>query len=624
MELTHKQERGDSALESLEHELYDPRKKTEEQGLHHVRDRKTLELPVSWGDNTPIITQGKEEGGMSFGAKFLLISIFLFVSAISFFAWKVFSSRNVVSGANIDMTLDIAPYTEGGESTPLKFSLFNRNTAPLQSASIMLSYKQGVGSQDEQEKIYEKRDIGIVNSNDYKYQDFNIILYGSEAEQRDLTIKLEYKVIGSNATFSKIITTSTILKTPPVTVHIDGPKILSIGQQGTFTFTVKNNSATTSLPTVLQIALPNTFTTIETEPKANSRSTTWNIPSIKSGDSVITTITGSLTGTQGETVTMKALIGQEGNSKGSVGIVYSSQTTDIKLRSSPLNFSLTMDTDGGATEKLRYGDTATLILAYANTSDIPLQDVVITLFLDGDAPLYKKIDPTNGYYDSEKKTITWTKANVPELALLAPNANGTMRIVVPIVVQGTNSPLFKVNVRGNAATKEKEDVVALLSKKWAVEGSATLNRYTTYKNSPFVSTGPIPPVPNTDTSYTAHLIVSAQNALTNARVSFILPSYVTWRNISSDASRVSYDERSRTVTWLIGDIASEKTVALDVSLMVRPSQSHVGQSPAITSGIVLEADESVSKAHIRTTVSALTTFLSNENWDTNPSRVVDR
>lgn len=623
MESSHRTERGDSALDALEHELYNPKNKIEDVTLHSVRDRRALDLPTSWGDNSPIITRGKEDAGMSFGVKLLLFSIVLLFCALGFTAWGVLSQRNTVSSANVDMALDITPYTEGGEAVPLTFTLLNRNASPLQNAVITLVYKQGTGSQDEEEKVHEKRELGTINPNDNKRQDFSIILYGGEAEQRDIVVKLEYNIAGSSYAFSKTITASTVLKTPPIAVHIDSPQLLSIGQNGTFVITVKNNSATTSLPSVLQVTLPNSFTTVSQEPKASSRSPIWSIPSIAPGESFVVTVVGSLSGAQGETTSMRAIIGSEGDSKTTLGVVYSSQTVDIKLRSSPLNFVITLDTESGAIDKLRYGDRATLTITYANTSDIPLQDVVIKTSILGDAPLIKKVDPTTGYYDSEKRVITWDKNNLPELATLAPHSNGTLRVIVPIAVSGTNSPSLKVNINGVASTQETDDVTSNVSKTWVVQGSATISAQTTYKNSPFVNSGPIPPVPNTETTYSAHFSVSAQNALANTRVSFILPNYVTWRNVISDQANVSFDARSRTVTWTIDTLDAEKTTSVDVGLSVKPSQSQVGNMPPITSGIILEADEQVSHAHIRTTISPLTTFISGENWSVDPSRVVE-
>mgnify|MGYP007080415219 CR=1 FL=1 len=67
-----------------------------------------------------------------------------------------------------------------------------------------------------------------------------------------------------------------------------------------------------------------------------------------------------------------------------------------------------------------------------------------------------------------------------------------------------------------------------------------------------------------------------------------------------------------------------KSLSVDVGLSVRPSQSHVGQSPPITSGIILDAEEAASRVKLRTTLSPLTTAVKNEVWPENPSVVVDR
>jgi hypothetical protein len=61
----------------------------------------------------------------------------------------------------------------------------------------------------------------------------------------------------------------------------------------------------------------------------------------------------------------------------------------------------------------------------------------------------------------------------------------------------------------------------------------------------------------------------------------------------------------------------------EVSLTVKPSQSHVGETPAITSGLILEADEADSRARLKTTLSPLTTRITGEDWETDPSLVVE-
>jgi hypothetical protein len=533
------------------------------------------------------------------------------------------SLRNVVSATNIDMTPTITPYIEGGELTPLALTVRNRNTVPLEETSVTLMYKQGSGSMDEQEKKQEKKELGTINSNDVKNLDFNVSLYGSESETRDITLKLEYKVAGSGALFTKLVTVPVILRTPPISVGIDGPDKLSSGQSGTFVFTVRNNSATSSLPSVLKLQLPPNFIIESSDPKPISRSTSWNISKLVKGSSQTVSVTGSFDGKQGDTGTMLAKIGLPGDTPTEIGMVFASETKDVTLRSSPLVFTMSLASDSNQEEIIKYGDHARISINYTNGSLEPLVDVSIVVSLSGDAAVYNSVDPTSGYYDSIAKTITWNKATFPDLAVLPPNGQGVVTLTVPIVGKGTNSPVLKVAVNGVGTSKATDDVVANLSKTYAVSGSATLFASTQYKTSSFQNTGPVPPHPNQDTTYTVNLKVSAQNAIGNTKVSFTLPIYTTWRNVVSDPA-VTYDSKTRTVTWNIGHMDQGKTLSADVGLSVRPSQSHVGQAPPITSGIVLNADEEVSRIHLKSTLTPLTTMVKNEVWIENPAFVVDR
>jgi hypothetical protein len=618
------QEEDKSALNALEQKLYNPKENMEEISYHHVRDRKEKELPTSWGEDTPIIRESSEDGGLSFGAKFLIGSSILLLLVLLFAGWKIFSSGNLISDRNIEMNLSIDPFIEGGEATPLTVTLNNRNKVPLEMATLTLMYKQGSGAQDEQEKIREKRDLGDVAAGDFRKQQFDVTVYGSEAESRDVTVKLEYKVKGSeNHLFSKIVTTQVILKSPPISVRVDGPSVLSIGQSGTFTVSVKNNTSTTTAPSALLVTLPANFKIDSTNPRASARGNIWQIGALAPGASQDVSITGSIFGSQGEVGTIRAQVGSTGGSVSEIGVVYASQIFDISLRASPLQLSLDLRTERGSSDGIRYGDVVQLAVNYKNATSDSLQNAEFALKISGDAALVKQITAPQGYYDSTTGTITWNRATSPELATLAPNAEGSFQVSIPIVTRGTNSPKLSLALVGKGTSANADDVVATLDRSWSVQGSASVSANTSYKNSPFQNTGPIPPQANVETTYTAHIVVSAQNALSNAKVSFTLPAYVSWRNVSSNPNNTTYDTTTRTVTWNIGSIQAGKTVVTDIGLSVKPSQSHVKTSPNITSGIVLEADETESRARLRTTISGLTTYISGENWNVNPSTVID-
>lgn len=614
-----------SALDRIENTLYDPKKTQSDFMIRQTKDGSQKALPTSW---TNVDTSSGEhpaiKEGMSFGTKLLILSAFILVLSFSFTAWRVMSSRNVVSADNIDINLDVSPYIESGERSPLRVTVTNKNTIPLEATSITVVYKKGTGSQDQEEKVNEKNDGGTLVQKGVLTQDYSLVFFGGEAEQRDVIVKFEYKVTGSNATFSKVVQTPVILKTPSMELSVDGPKSLSVGQSGTFSVTVKNNTSTTSQPSALVLTLPNSFVLESASPKPYARTTSWEIKSLKKGEQTVITFSGVMSGSSGEIASIRAVVGAVGQSSSDIEVKYAESIYDIKLRQSPMLITVALDTDRGATGQLRFGDDATVSLTYKNVSELPLKNISLVAALKGDAYLPKGINPETGFYDSIKQIITWETGSLSDLGTLLPGQERTVKVRIPIVLSGTNSPKLTVDVTGTASQQESGDVVTMITSAWAVQGSATVNANTAYKNSPFVNSGPVPPRPNVDTTYTAHLSVSAQNALVQSQVTFTLPVYVTWRNITSDSQRITYDPRTRLVTWAIDSLEAGKTLSVDIGLSVHPSQSHVGTSPAITSPIVLEATEDVSKVSIKNTLSPLTTFISGENWQSNPSKVVDR
>jgi hypothetical protein len=284
--------------------------------------------------------------------------------------------------------------------------------------------------------------------------------------------------------------------------------------------------------------------------------------------------------------------------------------------------SVDLTSGGRSSDSLRYGDKAMFTIVYSNQSTQALEDVSIKVSLSGDAALYGSVDPANGgFYDSNQKTVFWDKSSVPDLAVLSPNSQGTLRVIVPIVQKGSNSPTLRTIIVGSASTNSVNDVVATLSKTYGVEGSAKLEAHTQYTNSSLSNSGPVPPEPNKVTTYSITLKVTAQNALSSTHVSFVLPAYVSWRGVTSDPQAITYDTRTRTVVWNIGKLDPTKVLAAEVGLSMKPSQSQVGQTPVLTSGIILDADEDVSRVHLRSTLSPLTTMLFSESWPENPAVV---
>ncbi|MDQ5962507.1 MAG: hypothetical protein QG653_314 [Patescibacteria group bacterium] len=616
-----------SKLDKLEETLYDSKASVSDTiAVHDSRSRRIGQLPTAWGDNSPMLskeTVKEADHSMSFGVKLLIFSIIFLLGVTAYSGWRILSSKNVVSSSNIKITSDIKPYVEGGEQVPVVVTVVNENAVPLENTQLILMYEKGVGSSDEQQKVTEKRELGTLEPNQMQKQTFSAVFYGEEGSARDVVVRFEYKVSGSNAVFNKTETKTAILKTPPIGVYIDGPELLSRGQIGTYTITARNNSSTSSIPFRLAFIVPDGFTKESTNPNVAGRDISWNIDFLEPGETRTFIVKGSFGGTAGEENTIRVLAGNAKNDS-DISTIYSSDSKVVAIRTSPLFVSFNTQTMRGVGDSLRFGDRALVDIVYENKSQSTLRNIDLRLHIEGDTVEYEGIIPENGYYDSENKTIVWNKITNANLGTLSSGLSGTLRLQIPIVTSGRGAPTFTIRLEGTADSQETGDVNVDVSKTYTIQGSASLSGWSLYRDSPFLGTGPVPPVPNQSTTYTLHLVASTQNKVSGAKVSFILPVFVSWTNVFTANQNVSYDASSRTVTWNIGDIEAGGTMTNDIQVSVKPSQSHVGTSPEITSGVVFEAQEIDTRSRIRVNIPAFTTSLSRESWGGNPSVVVGR
>lgn len=613
-----------SKLDRLEESLYDPKTPVSDGiSVHDARIKRVGQLPTTWGDDSPMLTKDsvQTDHSMSFGAKLLIFSLLFLVAVGAYSAWRIFSSQNVVSSENIKISSDVEPYIEGGEQLPVTITVVNENAVPLEEAWLTVIYEKGVGSSDEQQKVSEKRSLGTLESNQVAKQVFTLVFYGEEGSARDVVVRLEYKVSGSNAVFSKVDTKTTILKTPPIGVYVDGPELLSRGQVGTYTITARNNTSAPSVPFRLAFNAPDSFTKESTNPIISTRSVYWNVEPLQPGESRTFIVKGYFTGGAGEENTIRVLAGDAKNDS-EISTVYSSDSKIVAIRSTPLSVSFSTQTGRGIGDSLRFGDRAFIDITYENKTDSTIRNIDFKLTLEGDTIDYVGVSPERGYYDSEQKTIVWNKITQPELASLSSGSFGILRIQIPVVSSGKGSPSFSVNLQGTADSEGVGDVTVDASKTYTVQGSASLSGWALYKDSPFSGIGPIPPQANKTTAYTLHLTASTQNKISGAKVSFILPVFVSWMNVYTQGQQVSYDSSTRTVTWNIGDVEAGGTAVSDIQVSVKPSQSHVGDSPKITSELVFEAQEVDTRSKIRARISPISTSLSREQWGGNPSIVI--
>ena len=578
----------EGSLDRFENKLFNPKVKISDVPQHHnLHNVETNELPTSWSDNNPGLATRKSSG-WSFGFSFLVLSLGVLLFAAIFASWNILQKRNVVSSENIDVVLQVKPYLEGGEASPLSIIIQNRNNVTLVDSEAVISYEKGSGGENQKEKINNKIKFGEIKQNEMKRNDQSIQLYGSEGESRSIKVEFNYKVAGSGGVFSKVVAVDVILKTPPVAIHVDGPERIASSQVSKYVISVRNNNSKISGNVLVKAILPANFTVLSVVPENKTGGiNTWAFSGLRQGEDRTITIEGSAKALIGEHLIIKTQVGSQVGNSNDIGTVYSFDLKDVTISGGDLKFSFKTETDNGKVSSLRFGNKAKISLNYENISGRSIDSAEIKMVFSGDAFDAGSIATQNGEYSINNKTVLWNKFTLPELINLPAGAKGSLYVTFDIPQTGNDKSFVRLDVQGGGVGSDSaiRDIKTNISQTWKIQGETSLSSQVIYVGSSFINSGPVPPLVGILTNYTIRLDVSSHKLLKEGTVSFNLPSYVTWLDkVVSDGS-VAYYPSTRTVIWKIGALGGGDIGSMEAQIAFTPAQSHFGTIPNLTSGI---------------------------------------
>jgi hypothetical protein len=124
----------------------------------------------------------------------------------------------------------------------------------------------------------------------------------------------------------------------------------------------------------------------------------------------------------------------------------------------------------------------------------------------------------------------------------------------------------------------------------------------------FTQSGSVPPKADHETTYTVTWLVgNSSNAIANATVSAVLPSYVRYVGQASPGEDVSYNAVGGILTWKVGDIAEGAARSASFLIGITPSVSQVGTSPVIVSDQRATGIDRFTGSQVQGSAPALTT-----------------
>lgn len=284
------------------------------------------------------------------------------------------------------------------------------------------------------------------------------------------------------------------------------------------------------------------------------------------------------------------------------------------------------------------GQTLNYSIIYTNKGEAEMKDIVVMAVLDSDVLDWSSLNfKTKGKVIGN--TITWTKDDVPALADLKTNDEGTIDFSISTL------PLDKIKtfVFNAAGVKKKMDIssyaqFSIGNIKVRDEDSRS-NLVVTKINSDLdlkeevryfssdniaVGSGPLPPKVGQTTSYKVYWHLSNNlHELDNLAVSVQLPDYVTWneKNNTSIGS-IDYNSDQKKVVWNIGRLpVSALEATAEFSISITPTVNDVDKILVLLPGSEVVAVDTETKAQIKYTAKAKTTKLEDDDIANSDGRI---
>jgi hypothetical protein len=297
------------------------------------------------------------------------------------------------------------------------------------------------------------------------------------------------------------------------------------------------------------------------------------------------------------------------------------RTISLEAVKSDLNLSLTLNSQK-TDQAVDFSSALNYSLEYTNNGEATLYDLTLMTVVKGSFIEWSSLkDPLGGSVGSN--AIVWTKENLPSLAELAPGESGRINFHINVKDFSlvdlssdntiTSYAQYSFNSQEDVDSEDNRSntIVSYLNSDLSLSEKIV---YFNEDNLP-VGSGPLPPRVNETTSLRVFWTVKNNlHDLEQTSVHMTLPEGVQWAGSSNtNIGTISYDNDSRVVTWKLGYLPlSVYRADSEFNISITPAESDRDKILVISSGSVVKAIDSVTKAEISRKIKAKTTKLEDD------------
>lgn len=578
----------------------------------HQLTKQALDVPREWSKKgTETMTKTLKHP--TFFKKFFFFSLFIFIASVVFAYFYLSGGNNLITNKKVDLEVLGNAFVSGGEKANFDIIVVNRNSVPLELASLLVKYDKGVGTKI---PASDRVQIGTITPGETKRLPYVLPVIGQEGDIKDVVFDLEYRIPGSDALFVKTTTTQITLRSSVLGLGIDAPTISAPNQSYTMTISLSPSGSDTLRNVALKVEYPPGFTYTSSTPNTFSGKNIWYIGDLTSSSPHSITINGTITGYNEEERVFRVYAGEFDKTNNDIAPVYISKIHSVLLNQPFLSAKIDEDSQ---VVPIQTGQNKVVSIRWQNNTDKPIRDVEILASISGSAYDASSITPGDkGEFNSVNNTIIWDSRTDNNLSLVNSGESGSVSFnfvpKAPILISSPNKEvLVTVSIKGTPvdSVSEVKEISAVDSKTYKLGTNVTLDQSVLYQGGPIKNSGPVQPTIGQSTTYSVLWVLSnTESLVSGAQVKATLNRNFEWAGATSPSGEtVSYNPTSREIIWNVGDL--KKNPAPNIrrqvyfQVKINPRQAQLGEVPTVLDKTVFNGQDAVNGSQINQAKSAL-------------------
>ncbi len=580
-----------------------------------------LRKPFSLENN---INKDKINHRSSLAKRFFLASLLVLGLAIVYTGYRLFfsESREDFISKHIDISMETAPFTRGGESLPISISVVNRNNTALKNVHVEVEYPRGSIEESRDDFDRVRIDLPDIPAGAKVNKNISVILYGEQGSTKKIKSTMEYSLPDSSLSYTKIANTELTVSSSPIILEVDAPKEISPSQLYTLRLRITQNTKTLPVGALVSIVFPRDFSVESVSRQPTFNVGTWALKTQKEGDYEDITVTGRFSSQEGDERSFRFFAGVPSESSGTdIKTSYVSRTHVVSLNRPILDAYLLLGNEKAKIIAVPPDSYVQGELVYRNRGNVSVFDPVFRINVSGSALDEGSILPYEGFYNSAKNELIWDKNINPELAVIPAGKEGRLAFTFRVLPKNIDAPsvvkepVVNLSLSFSGIRDDGSNVVQNLEN--IETGAVRITTEPSIKVENIFASGELPPKVESETVYQISLSVNnTHNDITGGKLTAKLPFYVKWVGKVTKNEKVTYNPDTREIVWTLGNIASgagnnsaERNAAIQVS--ISPSLSQIDSSPELLQNIRFTGTDLFSNKDVKAVFNNITTRLTN-------------